>query len=49
MLNSLNGPMLQQATDELKNMQFEMDMLRRSVQKSNSLQLTVHEPVGHEV
>ncbi len=33
MVDGLSVPMLEQALEELKNMQFEMDMLNRSEQK----------------
>jgi hypothetical protein len=36
MMESLSGPMLELALEELRNMQFEMDMLNRGVQKSNN-------------
>ena len=36
MLGSLNGAMLQMALDEVKNLRFELDMLKRKEMKSNN-------------
>jgi hypothetical protein len=47
MLDNLSGPMLELALEELRNMQFERDMLFRSAEKNEIAQLTdvqqVHE------
>ena len=45
-LDTLNGPMRNQAVEELKNLRFEMDMLTRNVQKSLSLQLPTQKLVS---
>ena len=44
-LDTLNGPMRGHAIEELKNLRFEMDMLKRSLQKSTSLQLPTQQLV----
>ena len=45
-LDTLNGPMRNQAVEELKNLRFEMDMLTRNLQKSLSLQLPTQKLVS---
>jgi hypothetical protein len=51
MLDSLSGPMLEVALEELKNMQFEMDMLNRSEERNANSALVsnaeMHEPALH--
>ena len=51
MLDNLSGPMLELALEELKNMQFEMDMLNRNAQRSSNTELVANEglqePVMH--
>ena len=51
MLDNLSGPMLELASEELKNMQFEMDMLNRSEQRSTNSALVgqaeLHESAMH--
>jgi hypothetical protein len=37
-LDTLNDTMFYHATEELKNLRFEMEMLKRNVQKTNGLQ-----------
>ena len=43
MLNSLQGPMLQVATEELKNRCFELDMLNRTIARTIKMQPVVEE------
>jgi hypothetical protein len=35
-IDTLSGNMLTHATEELKNLRFEMDMLNRNIQKANN-------------
>ncbi len=47
-LDTLNGPMRSHAIEELKNLRFETDMLKRNLQKSTSIQLNhTSELVAH--
>jgi len=43
MLNSMQGTMLQTATEELKNRCFELDMLNRTIARNAKLQAVVEE------
>jgi hypothetical protein len=51
MLSNLSGPMLQLAQEELKNLQFENDILNYTLHKSSKALLIVEEhaeePVAH--
>ena len=48
MLDNLSGPMLELALEEVRNMQFEMEMLSRSMQRNVNSELIgnveLHEP-----
>jgi hypothetical protein len=51
MLDNLSGPMLELALEELKNMQFEMEMLNRGMQRNVNSEVVglskLHEPAIH--
>ena len=42
-LDTLSGPMYDFAMDELKNLQFEMDMMNRAEEKNNKEHLVVNQ------
>ena len=49
LLDNLSGPMLELATEELKNLRFEMDMLNRSLQRVNSLNAPIEKHLEGEL
>jgi hypothetical protein len=46
-IDTLSGHMLEHATEELKNLRFEMDMLKRKMRQWDGVEASMHEAKGH--